>query len=73
MEHRRYLDEPYLMERVLADHAAASLRVLAMHDALPQRLRTHCARLYLRVRRVSRALARHAEAVRREREHDDEP
>jgi hypothetical protein len=73
MEPRRYLDEPYVLQRLLAEHAAASLRQLAMDPTLPQRLRSICGRLYLRARRVSRELARHPEALRQERERDDQP
>jgi hypothetical protein len=70
MAYRRYLDDPYLHQQLLAETALANLRQLASDDALPQRIRSRCAKLYGRLRPVARAL-RHPKAIERERHQDD--
>lgn len=70
MTYRRYLDDPYLHQQLLAETALANLRQLASDEALPQRLRNRCARLYWGLRPVARAL-RHPRATLYERRQDD--
>jgi hypothetical protein len=70
VECRRYLDDPYLHQRLLAETALENLRQLASDEALPQRLRSVCARLHLRLRPVTRAL-HHPQAIARERHQED--
>jgi hypothetical protein len=57
MEERRYLDEPWLVQRLTLERARAALRLLAQDPALPRAMRTSCARMF-------RTLGRHLEALR---------
>ena len=72
MERRRFLDDPYLHQQLLAETALENLRQLAADEALPQRLRSLCARLHWRLSPVARAL-RHPQRVEQERRQEEEP
>ena len=57
MGDRRYLDEPWLTQRLALERARHSLRQLAQDAQLPLPMRSSCARMF-------RALGRHVETLR---------
>ena len=57
MGERRYLDEPYLVQRLALERARDALRQLAQDPQLPRAMRSSCARMF-------RALGRHLETLR---------
>ena len=53
---RRYLDEPWLAQRLALEHARASLRQLAQDEQLPLPMREACARMFRRLGQFMEAL-----------------
>jgi hypothetical protein len=72
---RRYLDEPYLSQKLAIEAAQAHLKVLAADESLPPRMRASCGQMYIRLGQLARALARQGARDRRQAQPgpDDQP
>jgi hypothetical protein len=66
---RRYLDEPFILERMSLEHVRDLLRPLAQaaHTNLPARLRNHAARLHREVSGMLSELRQRPAALQAER------
>ena len=71
----RFLDEPFILQRIALEHIADLLRPLAADrlSPLPVRLRNQLARMHNRVRALSRELYQHPDQLARERVAEEPP
>ena len=74
MERRRFLDEDFVLQRISLEQIQELLRPLARTDlsTLPARMRTACARMHRQCAALARELRRAPDAVRAERQREDE-
>ena len=56
MEDRRYLDEPWLVQRLALERARHTLRHLAQDEQLPPPMREACARMFRQLGRFLETL-----------------
>jgi hypothetical protein len=70
----RYLDEPFALQLAQLDQVRDVLRVLADHrqTPLPQRLRSICGMMFLRLGEIQRDLRRRPDQVTIERGEEDQ-
>lgn len=74
MGERRFLDAPFVLQRIALEQAQTLLRPLARTDisTLPAHMRTACARMHRQCGTLARELRRAPDAVRAERQREDE-
>jgi hypothetical protein len=72
-KHRRFLDQPYLVEVLAIEAMQDKLRVLANYSLtpLPQRLRSRFAGMHVRLHAIKRELERRPDAIANERAAED--
>lgn len=72
-EHRRYIDEPYILERVSLEQAMDLLRPLARtgRSALTLKMRNKVGKAFMLLSAVNRDLVHHPDRVREEKAAED--
>jgi len=69
----RYMDEPFSLQLAQLDQARALLRMLADHrqTPLPQRVRSICARMVLKLGEIQREIAQRPDMLTMQRGEED--